>query len=109
MESIVANTSLKVDFGGGLKSNEDVITAFEYGATQITGGTIAVSDPQLFSQWIEKYGPQKIILGADCNQKKIATNGWQESSGLEVVDFIQHYKSKGIQKVINQRVQCSRK
>ena len=91
LESICANTNLKVDFGGGLKSDKDVNIAFESGANQITGGSIAVKNPSIFKEWITKYGSDKIILGADCLNRKIATFGWLESSELDVVDFISNY------------------
>lgn len=100
LEDIVSNTSLKVDFGGGLKSNEDLKIAFEAGANQITGGSIAAKNPELFTQWLNQYGPDKIILGADCLNRKIATDGWLESSTLDVVDYIEKYESKGVKNVI---------
>jgi phosphoribosylformimino-5-aminoimidazole carboxamide ribotide isomerase len=93
-------TNLKVDFGGGLKSNEDLKIAFENGAQQITGGSIAASNEQLFLEWLKIYGADKIILGADCKNRKIATQGWEKSSELDVVDFIKHYESKAIKNVI---------
>ena len=98
--SISSKTNLEVDFGGGLKSNEDVKIAFENGASQITGGSIAASNELLFLEWLQKYGADKIILGADCKDRKIATQGWEKSSELDVVDFIKHYELKGIKNVI---------
>jgi len=100
LEQIAINTSLKIDFGGGLKSTNDVEIAFNSGANQITGGSIAVKNPTLFKTWLEKYGSEKIILGADCNNRKIATSGWLESSELDVVDFIKNYEQEGIKTVI---------
>ncbi|WP_282030547.1 1-(5-phosphoribosyl)-5-[(5-phosphoribosylamino)methylideneamino]imidazole-4-carboxamide isomerase [Winogradskyella eximia] len=100
LESIATKTNLKVDFGGGLKSDDDLRIAFECGAHQITGGSIAANNPDVFLKWLEKYGSGKIILGADCKDRKIATNGWLEASELDVVDFIKDYESKGIQYVI---------
>ena len=97
---IASKTSLKVDFGGGLKSNEDLKIAFENGASQITGGSIAVKNQELFIEWLKTYGPAKIILGADFMDRKIATHGWLESSELDVVDFIKEFESKGIEYVI---------
>jgi len=97
---ITTKTNLKVDFGGGLKSTEDLKIAFENGASQITGGSIAVKNSELFHEWLTTYGPEKIILGADCIDRKIATHGWLENTGLDVVDFIQNYEGKGIQYVI---------
>ena len=104
LEQIASKTHLKIDFGGGLKSDKDVEIAFNSGANQITGGSIAVKDTATFERWISKYGPQKIILGADfypaASGGKIATNGWQEESSLELIPFIQDYQSKGIEYVI---------
>lgn len=100
LAEIASKTSLKIDFGGGLKSNEDVRIAFENGASQITGGSIAAKNPVLFLEWLAEYGSQKIILGADCLNKKIATQGWQENSEIDVIDFIADYKIKGIAFVI---------
>ncbi|MCO6499447.1 MAG: 1-(5-phosphoribosyl)-5-[(5-phosphoribosylamino)methylideneamino]imidazole-4-carboxamide isomerase [Vicingus serpentipes] len=100
LESITKNTQLKVDFGGGLKSDEDLKIAFESGAHQITGGSIAANNPEAFIKWLNHYGSEKIILGADCMNRKIATNGWLESSELDVVDFIKDYQTKGIDYVI---------
>jgi phosphoribosylformimino-5-aminoimidazole carboxamide ribotide isomerase len=100
LESIATCTNLKIDFGGGLKSDKDVKIAFECGATQITGGSIAVNNPEVFKEWMIKYGTEKIILGADCHNRKIATNGWLKESELDVIDFIKSYEVKGIQYVI---------
>ncbi len=100
LESIASKTNLKVDFGGGLKSDDDLRIAFECGANQITGGSIAAKSPEVFLKWLSKYGSDKIILGADCKNRKIATNGWLEASELDVVDFIKNYESKGIDYVI---------
>lgn len=97
---IASKTNLKIDFGGGLKSNEDVKIAFENGAKQITGGSIAAKNPKTFLEWLLEYGSEKIILGADCLNRKIATQGWQESSETDVIDFIAGYKTKGISYVI---------
>nr|WP_321223439.1 1-(5-phosphoribosyl)-5-[(5-phosphoribosylamino)methylideneamino]imidazole-4-carboxamide isomerase [uncultured Psychroserpens sp.] len=100
LEQITSKTSLKIDFGGGLKSDEDLHIAFNSGAKQITGGSIAVKDANLFESWINKYGGTKIILGADCNNEKIAVSGWQEESNLEVIPFINTYENKGVKYVI---------
>jgi phosphoribosylformimino-5-aminoimidazole carboxamide ribotide isomerase len=100
LHEIASNTKLKIDFGGGLKSNEDLKIAFENGASQITGGSIAANDPVLFLEWLTIYGPEKIILGADCMNKKIATQGWLQSSELDVIDFIKNYEQKNIRYVI---------
>ncbi|CAG5081331.1 1-(5-phosphoribosyl)-5-[(5-phosphoribosylamino)methylideneamino]imidazole-4-carboxamide isomerase [Parvicella tangerina] len=100
LEEIASETQLSIDFGGGIKRNDDVRIALESGAKQITGGSIAVKDQELFLNWIEQYGPDKIILGADCKDRKIATSGWIETSKIDVLDFIQQYIEKGIQQVI---------
>jgi len=100
LEIIASKTNLSIDFGGGLKSNEDLRIAFESGANQITGGSIAVSSPEIFISWLNKYGSDKIILGADCINRKIATNGWLKTSDNDVVEFINSYKEKGIKNVI---------
>lgn len=100
LEQIASKTNLKIDFGGGLKSDEDLRIAFDSGANQITGGSIAVKNPSIFESWISKFGADKIILGADCNNEKIAVSGWQEESNLEVIPFIKAYQSKGIEYVI---------
>lgn len=100
LEQIASKTTLKIDFGGGLKSDEDLKIAFECGANQITGGSIAIKNPAVFENWIVKYGSEKIILGADVNNKKIAISGWLEESNEEIIPFIQNYQTKGIQYVI---------
>lgn len=100
LESITTQTNLSVDFGGGLKSNQDLKIAFESGANQITGGSIAAKDRELFLSWLEKYGSDKIILGADCSNRKIVTNGWYESSDIDVIEFIKAYEAAGIKSVI---------
>lgn len=100
LEQIASKTNLKIDFGGGLKTNEDLYIAFNSGAKQITGGSIAVKNPKTFEGWVSKYGSQKIILGADCKDGKIAISGWQEGSNEEIIPFIKSYQKKGVQYVI---------
>lgn len=100
LHAIATETSLKIDFGGGIKSDDDIRIAFENGAAQITGGSIAVQEPDIFRQWLDTYGPEKIILGADSNNRKIATHGWMQQSELDVVDFIADYTKNGITYVI---------
>lgn len=100
LELLASKTKLKIDFGGGIATNEDLNIAFNSGAKQITGGSIAVNDRETFETWLSKYGPQKIILGADSNEGKIAINGWQDNSREEVVSFIKNYQKQGIQYVI---------
>ncbi len=100
LEQIASKTTLKIDFGGGLKTDDDLRIAFECGARQITGGSIAVKDTDTFVGWIEKYGADKIILGADAMDEKVAVSGWQEESSEELIPFIKSYQKKGIQYVI---------
>lgn len=100
LENIANHTNLVIDFGGGLKSDEDVRIAFDCGAHQITGGTVAVKNKEMMLRWIEQYGGEKIILGADVNQQKIAVSGWQEQSDLDLFDFLADYLTHGIQYVI---------
>ena len=101
LETISSNTNLVIDFGGGLKSDEDLRIAFESGASMVTGGSIAVKSPEVFLNWIEKFGAEKIILGADAKNEMIAVAGWLESTGADVFEFISHWYSKGIYKVIS--------
>ena len=100
LENIAKNTGLTIDFGGGIKSDEAIETAFNAGANQITIGSIAVADQEKCISWIAKYGAEKIILGADCIDRKIKTSGWLESSDLDVIDFIKNYKNLGLNDVI---------
>lgn len=100
LEQIASKTALKIDFGGGLKTDDDLRIAFESGAGQITGGSIAVKDKDTFVGWIKAYGADKIILGADAMNEKVAVSGWQEESTEDLMPFIQSYQEKGIQFVI---------
>lgn len=100
LESITSKTNLVVDFGGGLKSDDDLRIAFECGASMVTGGSIAVKNPDVFLSWIEKFGAEKIILGADVKDEKIAVGGWIETTDLSLIPFIKKFKEKGIDKVI---------
>ena len=100
LEQIASKTNLKIDFGGGLKSDADLKIAFESGARQITGGSIAIKQPEVFKSWMLQYGAEKIILGADAMNEKVAISGWLEASKEEVVPFIQKYQQEGIQYVI---------
>lgn len=100
LEQIASKTKLKIDFGGGLKSDADLKIAFESGANQITGGSIAVKNREIFEKCIADYGADKIILGADANNEKVAVSGWLEDSNEDLIPFIQNYQSKGIQYVI---------
>lgn len=100
LDKIASRTSLKIDFGGGLKTDDDLRIAFESGAGQVTGGSIAVKNPDTFKSWIAKFGSEKIILGADANNEKIAVSGWIEESEEELIPFIQEYQKEGITYVI---------
>jgi phosphoribosylformimino-5-aminoimidazole carboxamide ribotide isomerase len=100
LEDICSGTSLKVDFGGGLKSDEDLRIAFECGARQVTGGSIAVKEPETFLSWLQSYGAAKIILGADVKNGSIAVSGWQEGSSSSLIPFVQKFQKEGIQYVI---------
>ncbi len=97
---IATKTNLKIDFGGGLKQRKDLEIAFENGANQVTGGSIAATNPNEFLEWLLQYGSNKIILGADCLHRKIATQGWLETSEIDVIEYIADYVSKGISTVI---------
>lgn len=101
LENIASNTNLVIDFGGGLKSDEDLKIAFESGATMVTGGSIAVKSPETFLRWIEKFGAEKIILGADAKNEMIAVAGWQERTVTDIFSFINNWHSKGIRKIIS--------
>ena len=100
LEKIAFKTNLFIDFGGGLKADKDLQIAFECGASMITGGSIAVHQEEIFTGWIENYGSEKIILGADVKEEKIATNGWQQTSQENIFDFLANYVSKGIKYTI---------
>lgn len=100
LETIATRTNLSIDFGGGLKSDKDLKIAFESGANQITGGSIAVKNPSIFKSWLQNYGADKIILGADAIHEKIAIEGWLEESEEELIPFIQNYENEGVSYVI---------
>ncbi len=100
LEKIASHTSLVIDFGGGVQSDEDIDIAFSSGASMVTGGSIAVRNSELFTSWLEKYGSEKIILGADCKDDKIAVSGWQESTSLDIIPFLNGYTHKGVKKVV---------
>lgn len=97
LEILASKTNLDIDFGGGINSIQDVKTAFDAGAKQITVGSIAAQEPALMLEWLIQFGPEKIILGADCKNGKIATNGWTKDSGLDVIAFIREYEEKNVQ------------
>ncbi len=96
LEAIADKTGLKVDFSGGIRNDEDLRTAFRCGASQVTCGSIAVSRPGLFLQWLADYGPERIILGADFRQRKVATGGWLSGSETDIMNFLRQYRSEGV-------------
>lgn len=100
LEKVASHTDLSIDFGGGFKSDDDLHIAFDCGAQMVTGGSIAVKNPDLFLSWITRYGSERIILGADAKEKKIAISGWKEGTAIDLIPFIKDYQSKGISKVI---------
>ncbi|AXT55465.1 1-(5-phosphoribosyl)-5-[(5-phosphoribosylamino)methylideneamino]imidazole-4-carboxamide isomerase [Aquimarina sp. AD1] len=100
LDQIASKTGLKIDFGGGLKTDEDLKIAFDSGANQITGGSIAVKNPDIFKFWLQKFGSDKIILGADAQHEKIAVSGWLEESDKELIPFVKEYKKEGVSYVI---------
>ena len=100
IESIAKNTNLIIDFGGGIRSEEDLQKAFDSGSKKVTLGSIAVVNPELCLAWLEKFGAEKLILGADCLDRKIKTSGWLENSETDVVDFIKEYQKKGFNEVV---------
>lgn len=106
LERIAGRTSLVIDFGGGVKTDEDLRIAFESGAQMVTGGSIAVKNPGLFGRWIETYGGGKIILGADVKERMIAVNGWKDESACELFPFLEEYIHKGIKKVVCTDISC---
>jgi len=101
LETIASKTSLHVDFGGGVQSDDDLKIAFESGAKQVTGGSIAVKQPDLFEHWLKTYGGDKIILGADAKNEKIAVSGWEEGTSIWVYDFVEEYVAKGVKYTIS--------
>jgi phosphoribosylformimino-5-aminoimidazole carboxamide ribotide isomerase len=100
LEKIAAKTKLRIDFGGGLRSYEDLITVLNAGARQVTAGSIAVYEPQLFMEWLTKLGQEKLILGADFIDRKVSTGGWLETSDKDIISFISEYRSKGVKYAI---------
>ncbi|WP_421919671.1 1-(5-phosphoribosyl)-5-[(5-phosphoribosylamino)methylideneamino]imidazole-4-carboxamide isomerase [Marinifilum sp.] len=100
LKRVAKGTKLKIDFGGGVKSNEDIELAFNSGANQVTGGSIAVSNPDLMNNWLDKYGADKIILGADVRNKMVSISGWQKDSDYHLFKFLEKYQNKGVKSVI---------
>jgi len=100
LEKIASRTSLVIDAGGGIRSDEDLKIVFESGARMATGGSVAVKERELFLGWLKKYGAERIILGADFRAGKVSVSGWHEATGLDLDKFIENYRSEGIKKVI---------
>jgi phosphoribosylformimino-5-aminoimidazole carboxamide ribotide isomerase len=98
--NLATRTSLVIDFGGGVKSDDDLRIAFENGARMVTGGSIAVTHPERFEQWLITYGSERIILGADVKERRISVNGWKEESTEELFPFLERYINKGVKQVI---------
>ena len=100
LDAIAGHTSLIIDFGGGIKSDEDLVIAFENGAQMVTLGSVAVKQPELFKRWLAQYGAEKIILGADVKDKRIAVSGWLEEGPQELMPFLADYTQEGVNKVL---------
>lgn len=100
LNRIATRTSLTIDFGGGLKCDKDLEIAFDNGAQMVTGGSIAVKEPNTFREWLKRFGNERIILGADAKEEKIAIGGWKETTTRELIPFIREYYEWGVQKVI---------
>lgn len=101
LETIATKTKLHVDFGGGVQSEDDLRVVFESGAKQVTGGSIAVKNPEVFEKWLSTYGGDKIILGADARNERVAVSGWEEGTELWVYDFVQKWVEKGAKYTIS--------
>ena len=100
LKAITTETNLTVDFGGGIKTDEDIEKAFAAGAAMVTGGSIAVTNPDLFMDWLEKYGADRLILGADVRHGKISINGWKEDSNEDLLPFLKKYVDAGVKHVL---------
>src|SRR6478609_2746326 len=99
LQSIATNTSLVIDFGGGIKKEEDLNIVFNSGAALATIGSLAVKNETVFVEWIQKYGANKFLLGADVKEEKIAISGWLETTDIEIYDFIEKYMAHGITQI----------
>ena len=100
LQVVTTKTQLSIDFGGGIKSDEDIEKAFAAGASMVTIGSIAVTQPDLFMGWLKKYGTERIILGADVRHEKISINGWKEDSTEDLLPFLQKYVEAGVRNVL---------
>lgn len=106
LRDITAQTRLTVDFGGGVKSDDDLRTAFECGANLVTVGSVAVTQPDLMENWIATYGADRFVLGADVRNRQLSINGWMEDSQQEIIPFLRHYYALGIRKVLCTDIDC---
>jgi phosphoribosylformimino-5-aminoimidazole carboxamide ribotide isomerase len=100
LEDIAGRTSLRIDFGGGIKSDEDIRRVFDSGAEMVTAGSISVREPERVKEWLKTYGQDRLILGADARNGKIAVQGWQEETSLDLLEFVRSWAGAGIGKVI---------
>jgi phosphoribosylformimino-5-aminoimidazole carboxamide ribotide isomerase len=100
LDRIVSRTNLVVDFGGGIKSDDDINLVFNCGAAQVTVGSIAVTNPKMFIRWIQKFGPEKVILGADVKDNRIAIGGWNSVSDKNLIEFLKFYVENGVKYII---------
>ncbi len=100
LKQITAKTNLTVDFGGGIKSSDDIRKAFDAGASLVTIGSIAVSQPELFMSWLKEYGADRIILGADARNGKVSINGWKEDSEEDLLPFLKKYIDAGVRNIL---------
>ena len=100
LDAIAGHTSLTIDFGGGIKTDEDLVIAFENGAHMVTLGSVAVKKPELFKKWLHQYGAEKIILGADVKDNRISVSGWMEEGPQELMPFLTNYTQEGVSKVL---------
>ena len=100
LESIASNTELSIDYGGGIQSEEDLRMVFGAGASQVTGGSIAIKNPELFESWLQNFGNEQIILGADVIDKHIAIDGWQKKTSIGLHVFLEDYVQKSVKYVI---------
>lgn len=100
LRSITSQTGLEVDFGGGIKTDDDIMKAFDNGAAMVTVGSVAVTDSDMFARWLERFGPERIILGADVRDGKICINGWREDTAEDIISFLSYYVGKGVRHVL---------
>lgn len=100
LRAITSETGLTVDFGGGIKTDDDIEKAFDAGAAMVTVGSVAITDRELFAGWLDKYGAGRMILGADVRCGKISINGWKENSAEDLLPFLKYYIEKGVRNVL---------